>query len=83
MIAINVEPKQKDAVARIMTALGVHFLPVESDWTWAEKNFGVQGTPAAFLLDEKGRIMFRPSVHDAATRALLERELDALLTRPH
>jgi hypothetical protein len=41
----------------------------------------VQGTPEALLLDQQGRIMFRPAVHDAETRAMLERQVDALLNR--
>ena len=81
MIAINVEPNQRQSVAPVMAAMGIRFVPAESDWKWAEKNFGVQATPTALLLDQRGRIMFRPTVHDAATRELLEREIDALLNR--
>jgi len=47
----------------------------------ADQQYGVQGTPETALIDPHGRIMFRPYVHDAATRAVLEREIDALLNR--
>ena len=81
VLAINVEPAQRPSVLPLLAATGIRFVPVESDWTWAEKEYGVQGTPAAMLLDEQGRIMFRPEVHDADTRLMLERQIDALLSR--
>ena len=59
----------------------VGFVPLESDWTWAEKQYQVQGTPATALIDRQGRVMFRPDVHDDASRLVLEREVEALLGR--
>jgi hypothetical protein len=47
----------------------------------AEEHYGVQGTPDARLVDQQGRIMFRPVVHDAETQALLERQVELLLNR--
>ena len=81
VLAINLEPAQRASVLPLLGATGIHFVPLESDWTWAEKEYGVQGTPEAMLLDQDGRIMFRPSVHDAETRMMLERQIDALLSR--
>ena len=72
---------QRDAVLPLMAAMGIRFVPLDSDWAWAEKAYGVMGTPAAFLIDQEGRIMFRPEVHDAETRMVLERQVEALLTR--
>jgi hypothetical protein len=82
VLAVNVEPVQRHLVLPIMKALGVDFVPLDSDWTWAEKNYGVMGTPDTALVDQQGRIMFKPHVHDAETRAVLEREVEALLRRP-
>ena len=82
VLAINLEPAQRQSVRPLLTAMGISgFVPLESDWDWADKQYGVQGTPEAMLLDEQGRIMFRPSVHDAESRAILERQIDALLSR--
>jgi hypothetical protein len=81
VLAINVEPAQRQSVLPLLTAMGITFVPLESDWAWAEKEYGVTGTPEAALVDEQGRIMFKPSVHDAATRAVLEQQVEALLTR--
>jgi hypothetical protein len=81
VLAINLEPTQRSAVLPLLAATGVTFLPLESDWAWAEKTYGVNGTPAAFLIDQQGRIMFRPDVHDTPTRLALERQVEALLDR--
>ena len=81
VIAINLEPAQREVVLPLLAMMRVGFLPVESDWSWAEKNYNVDGTPAAALIDAQGRIMFRPEVHDTASRILLERQVEALLDR--
>ena len=81
MLAINVEPEQRGLVGKVMTALGVGFVPLQSDWQWAEQNYGVKGTPDTALVDQHGRIMFKPHVHDAETRSVLAREVEALLNR--
>ena len=81
ILAINLEPTQRASVLPLLTAMGITFVPLESDWPWAEQHFGVQGTPEALLVDQQGRIMFRPVVHDAETQAILERQVEALLNR--
>jgi hypothetical protein len=81
VLAINVEPEQRRLVAPVMTALGVGFVPVQGDWKWAEQSYGVKSTPETALVDQQGRIMFRPHVHDAETRGVLAREVEALLNR--
>jgi len=81
VLAINVDPEQRSLVGKVMTALGVGFVPLQSDWQWAEQNYGVKSTPETALIDQQGRIMFRPHVHDAETRAVLAREVEALLNR--
>ena len=81
VLAINLEPTQRASVVPLLTAMRITFVPLEGDWPWADQNYGVQGTPEALLLDQQGRIMFRPAVHDAETRAMLERQVDALLNR--
>jgi hypothetical protein len=68
-------------VLPLLAAMRVGFVPLESDWTWAEKQYQVQGTPATALIDQQGRVMFRPEVHDDASRVVLEREVEALLGR--
>jgi len=82
VLAINLEPAQRQQVRPLLAAMGIGFEPLESDWAWAEKAYGVTGTPETALIDQQGRIMFKPAVHDAATRIVLERQVEALLNRP-
>ena len=81
MLAVNVEPAQREQVLPLLAAMRVGFVPVESSWDWAEKQYDVQGTPATVLIDQQGRIMFRPEVHDTESQRVLEREVEALLDR--
>jgi hypothetical protein len=81
VVAINLEPEQRAEVVPLLTAMRIGFVPVNSDWEWAEKQYGVDGTPATALIDQQGRIMFKPSVHDEASQAVLEHEVEALLNR--
>ena len=81
VLAINLEPAQRQSVPPLLAAMGIRFVPLESDWTWADQQYGVQGTPEALVVDAEGRIMFRPQVHDTATRMVLERQVEALLNR--
>jgi hypothetical protein len=68
-------------VLPLLAAMGVGFVSLESEWAWAEKHYDVQGTPTNALIDAQGRIVFRPEVHDTASRILLERQVEALLER--
>ena len=81
VLAINCEPTQRASVLPLLKAMGITFVPVEADWAWAEQQYGVTGTPEALLIDQQGRIMFKPAVHDTDTRIGLERQVEALLDR--
>jgi hypothetical protein len=81
VLAVNLEPAQRQSVLPLLAAMRVGFVPLESDWAWAESNYGVQGTPSNALIDGQGRIVFKPDVHDTATRIVLERQVEALLDR--
>jgi hypothetical protein len=79
VLAINLEPTQRESVLPLLAAMRVAFVPLESEWAWAEKHYDVQGTPSNALIDAQGRIVSRPVVHDAASRITLERQIEALL----
>jgi hypothetical protein len=81
VLAVNLEPAQRQSVLPLLAAMRVGFVPLESDWAWAATNYGVEGTPSNALIDATGRIMFKPDVHDTATRIALERQVEALLDR--
>jgi hypothetical protein len=79
VLAINLEPSQRQSVLPLLAAMRVEFVPLESEWAWAEKHYAVQGTPSTALIDAQGRIVFRPEVHDTASRIVLEHQVEALL----
>jgi hypothetical protein len=81
VLAINLEPAQRESVLPLLAAMRVGFVPLESEWAWAEKQYDVDGTPSAALIDAEGRIVFKPVVHDTASRIVLERQVEALLDR--
>jgi len=81
VLAINLEPTQRQSVLPLLAAMRVGFVPLESEWEWAEKHYDVQGTPSNALIDAQGRIVFRPEVHDTASRVVLERQVESLLDR--
>jgi hypothetical protein len=82
VLAVNLEPTQRDSVVPLLDAMHVRFVPLESDWAWAEKHYNVQGTPSNALIDKTGRIVFKPEVHDTSSRIVLERQVEALLDEP-
>jgi hypothetical protein len=81
VLAINLEPAQRQSVLPLLRAMRVGFVPLESDWSWAQKAYGVDGTPATALIDAQGRVMFKPAVHNNASQMVFEREVQALLDR--
>jgi hypothetical protein len=81
VLAINLEPTQRESAASLLETMRVGFVPLDSDWEWAEKVYKVDGTPSNALVDQQGRLVFRPNVHDTASRMVLERQVEALLNR--
>jgi hypothetical protein len=81
VLSVNLEPTQRQAALPLLAAMRVGFVPLESDWAWAETHYGVQGTPSNALIDGTGRIVFKPDVHDTASRIVLERQVEELLAR--
>jgi len=82
VVAINCEESEDDMVLPLLKNNGYGFVPLKGSWKWAADNYGVQGTPANFLLDGGGRIYFKPrEIYDAASQKQLEHQVEALLAR--
>ena len=82
ILALNVVEDQNAFVLPLFDTKGYQFIPLKSSWKWAEENFGVKGTPANFLIDDRGRIMFKPEpAHDVRNREALAQQVEALLQR--
>ncbi len=81
ILAVNVQPEQDKDVVPFLQRNHYGFVPLKSDWQWAAKNYSVSSTPATFLIDGQGRIVFKPHVGDSRGEKLLDREVDELLAR--
>jgi peroxiredoxin len=80
-VAIDVTGSDADA-RKYVAELKVTFRSLKWSWEAAGASYGVTGTPANFILDRDGRIVF---VHEGyrgeAGVAQMARELDALLSQ--
>jgi len=43
---------------KFLTEKGITFRSLRSDWQTASKLYGVDGTPANFIIDADGRVLF-------------------------
>lgn len=48
---------------------------------WAEKTLSIRNMPSNLLVDQRGKTVFRPVVHDAQSQRSLELMVEALLSR--
>lgn len=82
VLLINILPKEDHLAVSTLTDRKNDFIslkiPAEK---WAQTEYGVTGTPVNYLLDEEGRIIFRPRVDNFAGQRLLETEIEMLLSR--
>ncbi|HWR34582.1 MAG TPA: redoxin domain-containing protein [Clostridia bacterium] len=80
ILAINTKPDEDNKVKDIMKKYD--FIPLKSPHgKWAQETYKVTGTPANFLLDGQGRVIFRPFIHDSQSLRVFEREIEELLGR--
>lgn len=47
-----------EGAKKFLAEKGITFRTLQSDWATAGKLYGVNGTPANFLIDRKGRVLF-------------------------
>jgi hypothetical protein len=82
VLAINIHPNEDVQVPGIMKEGGYDFITLKAPaGDWATKTYGIMGTPANFLLDEEGRVIFRPAIHSPETARLFEQEVQSMLDR--
>lgn len=79
ILAISIHPAEDPLVLPFMKGNGYGFVPLKADEKWAEQNYKVRGTPQNFLIDSKGRVVFRPDVRSTEALQTLVNEIDALL----
>jgi hypothetical protein len=81
VLAVNIHPPENALVVPFMKGNGYDFLPLEGGDKWAEETYKVRGTPANFLIDAQGRVVFKPDARSPEAGRTLEREVEALLRR--
>lgn len=82
VLAIDVTSDDEGA-KKFLSAKGITFRSLRSDWQTASKLYGVNGTPANFIIDQSGRILFAHNGYDGPEGiALMGYQIDAALGRP-
>jgi hypothetical protein len=74
-----VEPDEDSLVLPFLRNNKYGFTPLKGNRDWAKNIYKVVGTPANFLLDGQGRVIFRPRAYDAESERTLELEIEALV----
>jgi thiol-disulfide isomerase/thioredoxin len=80
IVSPNVMPAQDALVLPYMNAMHFGFIPVHGSEEWASKAYGARGYPANYLIDQQGRIVYKPGViRDAGAQRTLELQIEAVL----
>jgi hypothetical protein len=61
--------------------MGITFVPLEATGRGPSRTTACRARPNRCFSINRGGIMFKPAVHDAETRVMLERQVEALLNR--
>jgi thiol-disulfide isomerase/thioredoxin len=81
VLALNVYPEQDEFVVPFMKSNGYGFRPLRTTADWAKQNYQVVGEPTNFLIDQEGRVVFKPRLYDQKTQRSLELAIEELLDR--
>jgi tetratricopeptide (TPR) repeat protein len=80
IISPNVMPAQDALVLPYLSGMHFGFIPVHSSEAWASKAYGARGYPSNYLIDQQGRIVYKPGViRDAEARRTMELQIEAVL----
>lgn len=79
ILAVNVHPEEDKFVLPYINGNDFGFIPLRGSQEFAEKEFQARGFPTNFLIDTKGRIVFKPSVIQGDELRKLELQIEALL----
>ena len=80
IVSPNVHPPEDDLVLPYMKGMHFGFIPVHSDADYAEKQYGARGFPANFLIDQQGRIVYKPRViRGVRAQRTLELQIETVL----
>lgn len=82
-LGINVDRKQDDYVMSFMKGTKYSFTPLQGDGLVEKPEaFNARGCPTNFLIDQRGRIVYRDFMIHGENEVLLQRMIESLLERP-
>ena len=82
ILAINVHPNEDQFVMPYMKGNAYDFIPLRADETWASRDYKARGYPANYLVDQDGRIVYKPGVvRGADGQRKLEMQIETILSR--
>lgn len=81
ILAVNAHPEEDKFVLPYIRGNKFDFIPLRGSREFAEKEFGVGGMPANFLIDQTGRILYTPGVVRGEAARSLELQIETLLQR--
>ena len=82
ILAVNVHPAESDLVLPYMTGMHWGFIPLRSDEDFASKIYKARGFPTNFLIDQEGRIVYKPgSVRGPDAQRTMELQIEAILAK--
>jgi thiol-disulfide isomerase/thioredoxin/Tfp pilus assembly protein PilF len=81
ILSINVHPEEDQFVLPYIRNRKWGFVPVKADEDFASKNYQARGYPTNFLLDQQGRIIYKPGViRGLDAQRSMEIQIETLLT---
>lgn len=82
VLALNTHPREADKVKPFLEKNGYEFLALQTPGEeWSKQTYGVIGTPANFLIDQQGRVVAQPRLHNTETEERLSMLIEQLLKR--
>lgn len=82
VLAINIIPDEDDQVLPLLKTKGFDFIALKvPNKNWARDQYKVNAAPLNFLLDEQGRMIFKPKISDKSTQSRFFGEIETLVKR--
>jgi thiol-disulfide isomerase/thioredoxin/Tfp pilus assembly protein PilF len=80
ILAVNIEPTEDTAVLPLFKNLRVDFIPLKSPTGgWAEVTFDIHAAPVNMLIDQGGRLVFKPELGSSYAQKDLEHSISELV----
>jgi thiol-disulfide isomerase/thioredoxin len=82
ILSLNAHPEEDQFVLPYMKGMRFGFIPVKSDDDFASSAYKVRGYPSNFLIDQQGRVIYKPGViRGVDAQRTLELQIEAVLAQ--